>query len=638
MCGMIYLGPGKIPYNVDMVSERRNTPFACWTDPDAPLERMTGPAWSQALKAEAAAAAPILAKTAPRAVAYSAAYKKTKDAAPKYKYMLGNVIEVTVLNRFTVMWNFVGQGNKWTEARSVIVSPCGSYVLSVENDVDADAKGNEDYTLTVYNAHSKRMLWFTPHVGEQVAVVGDSVYYTQIKNKLWNCAVIACDLASGRTHRPVTETANYRENYSIERGPDGAVWIGLEDSQDFKYMSIGNDGDLHPSTGPHAIPRGWRMPGQGQGTQRKITYGIDTVWPSLGLLVTKTHGSKSLWKCYKDRPAQLLLEIPAGFIRFHPDIYYRRLVERPRAIPFVVARPDAHLTHYRIVGEDLTHITRVSPLRSVANGLVCERRQTTSEDGSAVHYIVVTSKRAGKAVRLLVSGYGSYGMESAAAMIKERWGPLLDAGWAVVVGFIRGGGDHTEAWGKAGRRSGRLKSWQDMEAVIRDAQKSCRIGPAQSCIYGRSAGGYLVGALLGRNPGGNLFRGVYTEVPYVDVLQTTTNPTLPLTRIEYGEFGNPGESLADFITVGLSSPALTAALVPCPSVFVLARTAVNDVQVYPYETVKWVRRLREHDLGLKNSRPKLTIVSGGQGHFTPPDEEVAQHGLDAAVLEELMNA
>jgi oligopeptidase B len=131
---------------------------------------------------------------------------------------------------------------------------------------------------------------------------------------------------------------------------------------------------------------------------------------------------------------------------------------------------------------------------------------------------------------------------------------------------------------------------------------------------------------------------VYTEVPYVDVLQTTTNPTLPLTRIEYGEFGNPGESLADFITVGLSSPALTAALVPCPSVFVLARTAVNDVQVYPYETVKWVRRLREHDLGLKNSRPKLTIVSGGQGHFTPPDEEVAQHGLDAAVLEELMNA
>jgi oligopeptidase B len=228
-------------------------------------------------------------------------------------------------------------------------------------------------------------------------------------------------------------------------------------------------------------------------------------------------------------------------------------------------------------------------------------------------------------------------MESATAMIKERWGPLLDAGWAVVVGFIRGGGDHTAAWGKAGRRSGRLKSWQDMEAVIRDAQKTCHIGPAHSCIYGRSAGGYLVGALLGRNPGGNLFRGVYTEVPYVDVLQTTTNPTLPLTRIEYGEFGNPGESLADFITVGLSSPALTAALVPCPAVFVLARTALNDVQVYPYETIKWVRRLRENDMGLKNSRPKLTIVSGGQGHFTPPDEEVAQHGLDAAVLEELMD-
>ena len=625
-----------------MIGDVRDTPYACWTDPDADLERMSGPAWTRALKAEAAVAEPLLAKTAPRAITYSAAYKKVKAATEHYKYMLGNVIEVTVLNRFTVSWKFIGASDKsLVEARCVLVSPCGDYVLSTENDVDSSAKGNEDYTLTVYSVGSRRMVWFTPHVGDQVAVVGDQVYYTQIKNKLWNCAVIACDLASGRTHRPVTETANYRENYSIERGPDGKVWIGLEDSQDFKYMAIGYgpglgpEPNIHPSTGPHMIPRGWRMPGEALRTGRKPTYGIDMVWPSVGLLITKTHGAKSLWKCYKDRPAKLLLEIPAGFIRFHPDIYYRRLVEKPRAIPFVVSRPDAELTHYRIVGDDLSHVTRVGPLRP--NGLLCERRHTTSADGSTVHYIVVSSKRAGKAVRLMATGYGAYNMESATAMIKERWGPLLDAGWAVVVGFIRGGGDHTAAWGKAGRRCGRLKSWQDMEAVIRDAQRTCRIGPAHSCIYGRSAGGYLVGALLGRNPGGNLFRGVYTEVPYVDVLQTTTNPTLPLTRIEYGEFGNPGESLADFITVGLSSPALTAALVPCPAVFVLARTALNDVQVYPYETIKWVRRLREHDMGLKNSRPKLTIVSGGQGHFTPPDEEMAQHGLDAAILEELMD-
>jgi oligopeptidase B len=215
-------------------------------------------------------------------------------------------------------------------------------------------------------------------------------------------------------------------------------------------------------------------------------------------------------------------------------------------------------------------------------------------------------------------------------MLKRRWGPWMEAGWAVAVGFIRGGGDHDVAWAQAGRRWGRKKTHEDMEAVIRAAQKSCNVGPRQSCIYGRSAGGYLVGALLARNPGGELFRGVYTEVPYMDVLQTTTNPSLPLTRIEYGEFGNPAESLADFIYVGLTSPATAAAAQSCPGVFVLARTAAHDSQVYTYEAIKWIRRLRAN---APYGEAKLCIVEGSQGHFTPPESEAEQYGLDLALVD-----
>jgi oligopeptidase B len=122
---------------------------------------------------------------------------------------------------------------------------------------------------------------------------------------------------------------------------------------------------------------------------------------------------------------------------------------------------------------------------------------------------------------------------------------------------------------------------------------------------------------------------VYTEVPYVDVLRTTTNPSLPLTVLEYDEFGNPLKRLEDFISVGLTSPA--DSVTASPKVFVLTRTAENDSQVYAYESVKWIRRLRSHDSA--DSAPKLCIVERGQGHFTPPEKTLRQWAVDCALLD-----
>lgn len=616
---------------VDMMSAIRDTPYATWVDSDTPLERMAGSAWNRALKAEAAAVEPYITATRGRAHTYSAAYKKIQDSTEYYTYILSGLVRVCVIDRFTVRWCFIGPApEEPIEARTVIVSPCGAYVLSTENDVTQSKSGNEDYSIVCYCAKTQKKLWTLHHVGDSIAIHAGRVYYTLIKNKLWNYGVGSCDLCTGGDRKTVASTDNCRENFYVERGADGVVWIGLEDAQIFHYrMVVGANGTLKKAAGPHTPPPSWVVP-PGLGTH----YGVDKVWPSTGLLVTKVHGGRILWKCGPKRAPKKLLEIPVGFIDFYPEVWHKAHVEPPRAIPCIVTRPDMNIMHYRIVGDGLDHVVAVG--RSAkSNGLTCTRHQTVSHDGTRVHYIVVQKKGSTvKPVRLLISGYGAYAMESSTGMIKQRWGPLIEDGWAVAVGFIRGGGDHTSAWGLAGRRYGRIKTWQDMEAVIRDAQKVCRIGPAQSCIYGRSAGGYLVGALLGRNPEGGLFKGVYTEVPYMDVLQTTTNPGLPLTRIEYGEFGNPAESLADFIFVGLSSPATTAAVLACPNVFVLARTAENDTQVYTYEAIKWVRRLRANQAS--GVAPKLCIVERGQGHFTPPDSRSSQYGVDAALLETLM--
>ena len=620
----LFIYPTFLPsFKIDM---NRETKYACWTDPDVPLERMSGSVWSRALKDEEMNLAPALKESKKEIDHYINAYGDVK--LKTYKYRLHNTIDVVFNNRFSLSWVWSGCGGEIL-ARSVFVSPCGAYVLSVEDDGD----GSEDFTLTVYDVKTHRMVWFIPHVGETVGIVDGTVYYTKVENKLWNSNVGSCNLTNGKSIQGANSPfglpkATPEQNYGIERGSDGLVYISLEDSQKFYWWRVLADGKLAKSTdGPYRVPTSWILP--------RGEYGIDKIWHSQRLLVTKTHGSKTLWQCSAHSPPKKLMEIPAGFIAFDPDNYYSVHLEMPKMISFIVAQPNTHLTHYKIVND---HIIRVGTAASMDNGLSCDRQIAISEDGTRVHYILLKSKKIKTPHRLLISAYGAYGMETPTGMLKERWGPLLENGWAVAVGFLRGGGDHNQEWARAGQLSGRKKTFQDMEAVIRSAQNICHVGADQSCIYGRSAGGYLVGALLGRNPEGALFKAVYTEVPYVDVLQTTTNASLPLTRIEYGEFGNPRESLSDFIFIGLSSPAMTAAAVPCPNIFVLARTALNDSQVFPYETIKWIRRLRTNDK-CRDGKPagKYAIVEGDQGHFTPPDKSNVQHGIDAGLLANFLN-
>ena len=227
-------------------------------------------------------------------------------------------------------------------------------------------------------------------------------------------------------------------------------------------------------------------------------------------------------------------------------------------------------------------------------------------------------------------GYGAYGIPTAVGSVQARWGPLVQNGWAIVHTFLRGGGDHTDAWGKAGRREGRVKTFADFKALIVAAQDITGISAASTMIYGRSAGGLLMGEMLKEDPKGLLFQGVYTEVPYVDELRTTTNSRLPLTALEYNEFGDPMMRLEDFLHVGLTSPADSAAVLSTPNTFVLTRTAENDSQVFAYESVKWIRRLRTNG---GDGAPKLCIVEKGQGHFTPPDSIAEQWSLDSAFLD-----
>jgi oligopeptidase B len=348
--------------------------------------------------------------------------------------------------------------------------------------------------------------------------------------------------------------------------------------------------------------------------------GIDFGWKRMNILITKHHGQKTLWKSRSK-----LLEIPAGTIL--PDPVGAWEGKTPLLIK--VDTPEFYSTYYSL---DVSGKLAIQSPR-IPTGLVCKRYIAHSKDKTKVQYLTCYKKNT-KPTKLLAIGYGAYGMPTSVNSMMKGWAPLFHTGWVLVTTFLRGGGDHTESWAKEGQLEGREKTIDDFEACILSAQKRFGISAKKTAIYGRSAGGLLLGGTLKRHPNGSLMSAIYAEVPYVDELRTTTNPELPLTVLEYKEFGNPLHSLKDFINVGLLSPANSAAVLGSPEVFVLSRTAENDSQVFPYESVKWIRRLREHDK--PSDAPKLCIVDKDQGHFATPDQMLRERALDLAYLDAWM--
>jgi oligopeptidase B len=206
----------------------------------------------------------------------------------------------------------------------------------------------------------------------------------------------------------------------------------------------------------------------------------------------------------------------------------------------------------------------------------------------------------------------------------------LRRGISVCFALVRGGGDHDDAWAEAARRDQKVKSVEDFEAVISAASQRLGVTAENVGIYGRSAGGYLVGATLSRNPDGKLFGSLYTEVPYLDVLRTTSNPKLPLTQLEYDEFGDPIHRKKDAAAILRLSPIDTLPQGGAPAVFVFCRTGLNDKEVFAYESAKWITKLR--DLQGTGGKQKLLAIGEGEGHFVSDSRLFEERAEDLAVL------
>jgi len=217
---------------------------------------------------------------------------------------------------------------------------------------------------------------------------------------------------------------------------------------------------------------------------------------------------------------------------------------------------------------------------------VAERFYTTARDGARVPVSIVYRKGITRPAPLLLTGYGSYGSSSDPTFSSDRLS-LLDRGFAFAIAHIRGGSEMGRAWYENGRQLQKKNTFSDFVDVADDLIKRGYTSSDRLFAVGRSAGGLLMGAVVNMRP--ELFRGVIAGVPYVDVITTMSDSTIPLTTGEYDEWGNPNDTT--FYRYMLSySPYDNVERKAYPNMLITA--GLYDTQVLYVEPAKWTAKLR----------------------------------------------
>lgn len=240
-------------------------------------------------------------------------------------------------------------------------------------------------------------------------------------------------------------------------------------------------------------------------------------------------------------------------------------------------------------------------------GYESKRIWATARDGTKVPAALVYRKgtRMDGSAPLLLTGYGSYGASQDPGFSSSRLS-LLDRGFIWAVANIRGGGELGEEWREAGRMMKKKNTFTDFIDVADYLIKNKYTSSDRLMIQGASAGGLLVGAVVNMKP--DLFRAAIASVPFVDVINTMLDASIPLTTLEYTEWGNPNVK-AEFDYMMSYSPYDNIKAQRYPAM--LVEVSLNDSQVPYWEGAKLVAKLRS----MKTDDNVLLLKTNlGSGH------------------------
>ena len=258
---------------------------------------------------------------------------------------------------------------------------------------------------------------------------------------------------------------------------------------------------------------------------------------------------------------------------------------------------------------------------------VSERLRARASDGTAIPISIVYRrgvKRDG-GNPLLLSGYGSYGVSNNATFSSNRVS-LLDRGVVCAIAHVRGGGEMGKKWHDQGRMFAKKNTFTDFIAVAEHLIAEKWTSPDRLAIEGGSAGGLLIGAVVNMRP--DLFKAAISRVPFVDVINTMLDPTLPLTVGEFEEWGDP-RVREQYEYIRSYSPYDNIAAKAYPAM--LVKTSFNDSQVMYWEPAKYVARLRATKT---DSNPLIFKVNmaGGHGGSSGRYDKLRETAFDYAFL------
>ena len=258
--------------------------------------------------------------------------------------------------------------------------------------------------------------------------------------------------------------------------------------------------------------------------------------------------------------------------------------------------------------EQVLRKTQTIPSGHDPKAYVARRLYATAEDGEQVPVTVLMKAGTpldGKAP-LLLYGYGSYGM-SMDPGFSIRSLSLVDRGWIYAIAHVRGGAEKGYGWFLDGRKEKKSNTFKDFIACAESLTKAGYGSRGRIVAYGGSAGGMLMGAVANMRP--DLWAGVIGAVPFIDVLNTMSDVSLPLTPPEWPEWGNPLEDKAAYDTILSYSPYENIGEKPYPPV--LATGGLSDTRVTYWEPMKWIAKLREKST---SDAPMLLKINMDAGH------------------------
>jgi oligopeptidase B len=525
----------------------------------------------------------------------------------------------------------------------------GVYEVSPDHRLLAfsvDYEGNERFVLQVKNLETGELLPDAiPETFYSVVWAADNatLFYNKQDASWRPYKVFRHRLGDAPAHDPL-----------VMHEPDDAYWLQLTKSKDQQYILL----DLHSSTTKEV----WFIPADQPTTaptvihprEHKLEYSVEhhsgnflitTNWEAENFRVmaapVATPG-KTFWRERLPYRPAVKVDAVEPFVN-HLVIHEReaglrqlRIVDLRTNTDHIVKSPEPAYTYGRHANPDFnsnqlrfTYTSLTTPntiydynmdtqtrefkkQEPVLGGYDASQYETfrlhaTARDGTQVPISLVRRKDAptDQPLPMLLYGYGSYGATNDPAFNASRIS-LLDRGMAFAIAHIRGGGEMGRQWYLQGKLLHKMNTFTDFVDCAQYLVDHGYTAPDRLTAMGRSAGGLLMGAVVNLRP--DLFKAVIAGVPFVDVMNTILDPTIPLTVIEWEEWGNPNKP-NEYAYMRAYSPYdnLEAKAYP----HILATAGFNDSRVQYWEPAKWVAKLRT----LKTDNNRLLLKTNmGAGH------------------------